>query len=97
MRVLLDALARLFIDEGQRIVFWHGPAHEFIDFMNRLPFLTFDHTTVQIIRLERVGGLEAKIRLERDDPGCRKSSPKTTARHSPGPLGIAVWEIPCIL
>jgi hypothetical protein len=32
---LNDALARLFIDEGERVVFWHDPAHEFIDFMNR--------------------------------------------------------------
>ena len=39
--------------------------------MNRLPFLTFDHTTVQIIRLDAVGALETKIRLERDDPENR--------------------------
>ena len=65
---LNDALAKLFVDAGERIVFWHDPAHEFIDFMNRLPFLTFDHTTVQIIRLDEVGALEAKIRLERDEP-----------------------------
>ncbi|MGH8060178.1 MAG: BREX-1 system phosphatase PglZ type A, partial [Candidatus Entotheonellia bacterium] len=68
---LNDALTRLFIDEGERIVFWHDPAHEFIDFMNRLPFLTFDHTTVQIIRLDEVGALETKMRLERDDPEGR--------------------------
>jgi uncharacterized protein (TIGR02687 family) len=63
-----DALAKLFLDAGERIVFWHDPAHEFIDFMNRLPFLTFEHTMVQIIRLDEVGGLETKLRLERDDP-----------------------------
>jgi uncharacterized protein (TIGR02687 family) len=68
---LNDALAKLFVDAGERIVFWHDPAHEFIDFMNRLPFLTFDHTTVQIIRLDEVAGLETKIRLERDDPEGR--------------------------
>ncbi len=68
---LNDALAKLFVAEGERIVFWHDPAHEFIDFMNRLPFLTFDHTMVQIIRLDEVGGLETKIRLERDDPEGR--------------------------
>jgi hypothetical protein len=68
---LNDALARLFLDAGERIVFWHDPAHEFVDFMNRLPFLTFDHTTVQIIRLDEVGALETKIRLERGDPEGR--------------------------
>jgi hypothetical protein len=40
----------------------------FVDFMNRLPFLTFGDTTVHIIRLDQVGGLEAKLRLEHDDP-----------------------------
>ena len=65
---LNDALSKLFVDEGERIVFWNDPEHEFIDFMNRLPFLTFDHTTVNIIHLDQVGGLEAKIRLEHDDP-----------------------------
>jgi uncharacterized protein (TIGR02687 family) len=64
---LNDALAKLFVDAGERIVFWHDPAHEFVDFMNRLPFLSFDQTTVQIIRLDEVGALETKIRLERDD------------------------------
>ena len=68
---LNEALAKLFVDEGARIVFWNDPEHEFIDFMNRLPFLAFNHTTVNIIRLDQVGGLEAKIRLERDDPAGR--------------------------
>src|SRR5216683_8262579 len=36
--------------------------------MNRLPFLTFGNTTVHIIRLDQVSLLEAKIRLERDEP-----------------------------
>jgi uncharacterized protein (TIGR02687 family) len=63
-----DALARLFIDEGARIVFWHDPAHDFVDFMNRLPFLTFGDTTVHIIHLDQVSALATKIRLERDEP-----------------------------
>src|SRR4030095_7969660 len=71
IKQLNDALAKLFVDAGERIVFWHDPAHEFVDFMNRLPFLTFDHTTVQIIHLDEVGELATKIRLEREDPqGC---------------------------
>src|SRR6266566_2700744 len=66
-----DVLARLFIDDGARIVFWYDPAHEFLDFMNRLPFLTFGNTTVHIIRLDQVSALATKIRLERDEPDSR--------------------------
>ena len=66
-----DALARLFVDDGERIVFWHDPAQEFLDFMNRLPFLTFGNTTVHIIRLDQVSLLATKIRLERDEPDSR--------------------------
>jgi hypothetical protein len=65
---LNDVLAKLFVDEEERIVFWNDPEHEFIDFLDRLLFLTFDHTTVHIIRLDQVGGLEAKLRLERERP-----------------------------
>jgi hypothetical protein len=70
-RQLHDALAKLFVEEGERIVFWHDPEHEFFDFMNRLPFLTFGNTIVHILRLDQVGGLEAKLRLERDKPEDR--------------------------
>jgi hypothetical protein len=67
---LNEALSKLFVDEGARIVFWNDPEHEFIDFTSQV-FLTFDNTTVNIIRLDQIGGLEAKIRLERDDPKGR--------------------------
>jgi uncharacterized protein (TIGR02687 family) len=66
-----DALTRLFVDDGERIVFWHDPACEFLDFMDRLPFLTFGDTTVHIIRLDQVSALATKIRLERDEPDHR--------------------------
>lgn len=62
-----DALTKLFVDDGERIVFWHDPAQEFLDFVNRL-FLTFGDTTVHIIRLDQVSLLATKIRLERDEP-----------------------------
>src|SRR4029453_6224278 len=65
-----DALARLFVDDGERIVFWHDPAQEFLDFVNRL-FLTFGNTTVHIIRLDQVSLPATKIRLERDEPDSR--------------------------
>src|SRR5262249_10287289 len=66
-----DALARLFVDEGARIVFWHDPEQEFLDFMHRLPFLTFGDIIVHIIRLDQVSLLATKIRLERDEPDPR--------------------------
>ena len=66
-----DALARLFVDDGERIVFWHDPEQEFLDFMNRLPFLTFGDIIVHIIRLDQVSLLATKIRLERDEPDSR--------------------------
>ncbi len=57
------ALERLFVEEGQRIVFWNDPDQEF---QNTLPFIMLDDVT--ILRLDRVGALEAKIRLEREEP-----------------------------
>src|SRR5215510_985728 len=66
-----DALARLFVDDGERIVFWHDPAQEFLDFINRLPLLTFGDIIVHIILLDQVSLLATKIRLERDEPDSR--------------------------
>ena len=57
------ALNRLFHEEGQRIVFWNDPDREFL---NTLPFLELDGVTT--LRLDEVGALEAKIRLEREEP-----------------------------
>ncbi len=57
------ALERLFNEEGQHIVFWNDPDKEF---QNTLPFLMLDGVTT--LRLDEVGALEVKIRLERDEP-----------------------------
>ena len=57
------ALERLFNEEGQRIVFWNDPDQEF---QSTLPFIMLDGVTT--LRLDEVGALEAKIRLERDEP-----------------------------
>jgi uncharacterized protein (TIGR02687 family) len=57
------ALNRLFNEEGQRIVFWNDPDQEF--FMS-VPLLELDGVTT--LRLDEVGALEAKIRLEREEP-----------------------------
>ena len=57
------ALERLFNEEGQRIVFWNDPAREFLE---TLPSITLSDVTT--LRLDEVGALEVKIRLERDEP-----------------------------
>ena len=58
-----DALDRIFHEEGARIVFWNDPDREF---QNTLPFLMLDGVTT--LRLDQAAALEAKIRLERDEP-----------------------------
>lgn len=57
------ALERLFNEEGQRIVFWNDPDREF---QNTLPLLSLDGVTT--LRLDEVGALGAKYRLEREEP-----------------------------
>ena len=56
-----DALEKLFHEE--RIVFWNDPDQEF---QNTLPFIMLDNVTT--LRLDKVRALEAKIRMERDEP-----------------------------
>lgn len=60
------ALERLFGEEGHRIVFWNDPEREF---QNTLPFLMLDGVTT--LRLDEVGALEAKVRIEKDDPATK--------------------------
>lgn len=57
------ALERLFQEEGQRIVFWNDPDQEFREM---LPAVCLNGVTV--LRVDEVVALEAKIRLEREDP-----------------------------
>lgn len=58
-----SALERLFHKEGHRVVFWNDPDQEF---QNTLPFL--DLEGVSTLRLDKVGALGAKIRIEREEP-----------------------------
>src|SRR5262245_56261669 len=60
------ALERLFHEEGYRIVFWNDPDREFT---MTLPMLELDGVTT--LRLDETGALEAKVRLERDEPKCK--------------------------
>lgn len=68
---LTAALDRLFNEEGKRIVFWHDPDREFLEFVDNPSSLLFDNTTVNIVRLDQASALETKIRLEREDPTGR--------------------------
>ena len=61
-----SALSRLFDEQGHRIVFWNDPDREF---QNDLWLLKLEN--VQVVRLDQVGALEAKIRIERDEPDTR--------------------------
>jgi hypothetical protein len=56
------ALERLFNEEGQRIVFWNDPDREF-----QMTFSMLELKGVTTLRLDEIGALEAKIRLERDE------------------------------
>jgi hypothetical protein len=56
------ALDRLFNEQGHRIVFWHDPDREFL---NTLPFVSLEGVTN--LRIDKVGALDAKIRVERQE------------------------------
>jgi uncharacterized protein (TIGR02687 family) len=60
---ITTALERLFNEEGQRIVFWNDPEREFQMIVS---MLGIDGVTT--LRLDEIRALEAKIRLERDEP-----------------------------
>ena len=60
------ALGRKFDDEDARIVFWNDPDGEFTE---SLKDITLEG--VEILKLDEVGALEAKVSIERDDPAGR--------------------------
>jgi len=62
-----EALARLFDEEGQRIVFWNDPDLEFAITLSLLNL----PEGVSILRLDQIGALEAKIQIEQIDPEGR--------------------------
>ena len=59
-------LSRVFHDEHARIVFWNDPEGEFVE---TLPDITVDG--VEILKLDEIGALEAKVRIELEDPAGR--------------------------
>lgn len=62
---LSEALSQLYAD-GNRIVFWSDPNHEFEE---SLPALALDGVT--LLRADQMPGLEAKIEIERAQPNTR--------------------------
>ena len=65
---LTTALDRIYNQEDNRIVFWHDPEREFLDFIDANSLLQFGDTAVQVVRLDKVGSFATKMRLEREDP-----------------------------
>lgn len=68
---LTDALTKIFIQDNARIVFWNDPEREFEGFIQQQMFLNLGNTSISIIRLDKTGSLEAKIRMERDEPEAK--------------------------
>ena len=61
-----QALLQKFIAEEERLVFWHDRDGEFADYM--ADGLSGDLSEVQVLDVAQVGGLSAKLKLEREDP-----------------------------
>jgi uncharacterized protein (TIGR02687 family) len=57
------ALNRLFQEEEQRIVFWNDPDREFLEILSSITL-----SDVTTLRLDQLGALEVKIRVEREEP-----------------------------
>ena len=63
------ALFQKFATEGERLVFWHDPNGEFADYLTE--GLKGDLSDVNVLDVAEVGGLSAKLRLEKEDPTGR--------------------------
>ena len=60
-----QALSQKFVTEGARLVFWHDPNGEFVDYIGG--GLAGEIADVQVLDVAAVGGFSAKLRLERED------------------------------
>ena len=63
------ALHQKFVAEGERLVFWHDTEGEFADFV--AGGLAGDLSNVKLLDVDQVGGLSAKLLLEREDPASK--------------------------
>lgn len=75
------ALNEIFEGENQRIVFWHDPEAEFADAVSELGL-----PDTNIVRLDQIGFLELKIRVEIEEPESRflLYSPSAEPPHRTG-------------
>ena len=60
------AIGQLFDDEHARVVLWNDPDGEFARSLQHIAL-----EGVRILKLDEVGALEAKVRIEQDDPAGR--------------------------
>ncbi len=63
---ITEALDRIFQEENTRIVFWNDPEGEFVE---SLAAITLER--VSVLKLDEIGALEVKVRIEQDDPDGR--------------------------
>ena len=63
---ITDALDQVFNDDYVRIVFWNDPDGEFVE---SLPDIALEG--VEVLNLDEIGALEAKVRIEQENPAGR--------------------------
>ena len=63
---ITDALDQVFNDEQVRVVFWNDPDGEFVESLADIEL-----EGVEVLKLDEVGALEAKVRIEQEDPAGR--------------------------
>ncbi len=70
LKPILDALERLYDQEGNRIIFWHDPAREFTDFASgrMLPLEIGPHAVTVVDLTPPRSDLDLKLHMEREEP-----------------------------
>ena len=63
---ITDALDQVFNEEQVRVVFWNDPDGEFVESLADIEL-----EGVEVLKLDEVGALEAKVRIEQEDPAGR--------------------------
>ena len=63
---ITDALGQVFNDKQVRVVFWNDPDGEFVE---SLPDIALEG--VKVLKLDEIGALEVKVRIEQEDPAGR--------------------------
>lgn len=63
---LNEALENVYQEDNSRIVFWNDPDQEFTSVLEKINL-----DAVNILRLDELGSLEVKIRIEREEPEAK--------------------------